>query len=334
MSSQKKRPRWRFIFKVAVISVSLYMLVATAMMIGVAIHLRTMDLEDLEPPAAEVVPRPEQIPTYGAGVYGPDNPLGPVQFEGKTPRTTINKQGLRDKVELGPDMGPHIVLLGDSFTFGYGLDDDQTLAAHLGKLDPSHRYINAGQPLFNLHDSVTRFNALWATLPAPRVVLLQVLLSNDITSEQQVEVNIARIYEAANSWRLPPFNNKLLDPLLLDTLHDRVWKLLNADLNRARFDLYIKGAIERLRASIGSETTLALVLFTDSQVPGHTQMMRWTSEYCGKIRVPMWRVEDLVDGETFENPRLSDGHPSGAFNRHLAQALAPRFKELISGKPR
>lgn len=90
-------------------------------------------------------------------------PTGPVQFSfdpvrGSIPtpnqrgRRTIpgvldytfsnSSLGLRGK-EIGPKTGPRILLLGDSFTYGFGVNDDQTFAYQLQQLT-GYEVINAG----------------------------------------------------------------------------------------------------------------------------------------------------------------------------------------------
>jgi hypothetical protein len=42
-----------------------------------------------------------------------------------------------------------VALVGDSFTFGWGLDDDETFAYHLSRMLPEVRIINTGRPAYN-----------------------------------------------------------------------------------------------------------------------------------------------------------------------------------------
>ena len=58
---------------------------------------------------------------------------------------TINRQRFRGR-EIPPDAaGPRIVVSGDSFTFGYGVGDDDTWAAWLERQGPGTEAVNMGQ---------------------------------------------------------------------------------------------------------------------------------------------------------------------------------------------
>src|SRR3989338_8286393 len=74
-------------------------------------------------------------------------------------KSNISKSAFRNTVttnSLGfrspePDSAkPMIALVGDSITFGYGVADDETLAANLQKLLPGYDIQNAGVPGYNI----------------------------------------------------------------------------------------------------------------------------------------------------------------------------------------
>lgn len=69
-------------------------------------------------------------------------------FYGPGRNITINDDGFRgDEEYLGKKSADRfrLVLLGDSFTLGYGVDDAETYAAHLAKLNPTVQAVNMGQ---------------------------------------------------------------------------------------------------------------------------------------------------------------------------------------------
>ena len=69
-------------------------------------------------------------------------------FYGPGRNITINSDGFRgDEEYLGkkPPDRIRLVLLGDSFTLGYGVDDAQTYSAHLARLNPTVQAVNVGQ---------------------------------------------------------------------------------------------------------------------------------------------------------------------------------------------
>ena len=58
-----------------------------------------------------------------------------------------NKKGFRQQPdEDQPGTGHTIALLGDSFTYGFGVNNDETFAAQLAKTDKENVYLNFGVP--------------------------------------------------------------------------------------------------------------------------------------------------------------------------------------------
>ncbi|MBM3230727.1 hypothetical protein FJZ28_00180 [Candidatus Peregrinibacteria bacterium] len=67
---------------------------------------------------------------------------------------------------------PVIVLLGDSVTFGYGVDNDETLAAQLEQLQPDHSVINAAVPGYSLTMEVAAYETKIAEMNPDAVVIV------------------------------------------------------------------------------------------------------------------------------------------------------------------
>lgn len=95
---------------------------------------------------------------------------------------TINRTGLRHFAELQPKSG-QVAVLGDSFTFGLGVADNETFTAHMNKADPENYFINLGVPGYStdqeylLLKRFSQYNVLDS-------VLLVVYLSNDLFDNQ------------------------------------------------------------------------------------------------------------------------------------------------------
>lgn len=66
---------------------------------------------------------------------------------------------------------PLLVTLGDSVTFGYGVNDDQTIGARLHDHFPAYDVLNAGVPGYNLTQEVETYRTKIAALQ-PNLVLL------------------------------------------------------------------------------------------------------------------------------------------------------------------
>lgn len=89
---------------------------------------------------------------------------------------TTNSTGFR-----GPDVDltkPIIAILGDSITFGYGLEDTETTPARLQELLPDFSVLNAAAPGYNLTQQTAVYQEKIAHLN-PQVLIL-ILHSNDL----------------------------------------------------------------------------------------------------------------------------------------------------------
>jgi lysophospholipase L1-like esterase len=141
------------------------------------------------------VTSPQVLQVHPPGLYTADPDVGYVltpsfqgelvQSEFKTAITT-NAAGLR-----GPELRPvlpntkRILLLGDSQTWGYGVNDDETYAVHLEKL-LADRYpswdiqvLNGGVPGYGTADQL-HFLESRATIFQPDRVVVQFLSVNDL----------------------------------------------------------------------------------------------------------------------------------------------------------
>ena len=99
-------------------------------------------------------------------------------------RVTYNERGLRDRPILPKAAGEYRILaLGDSVTFGWGVDQDKTFAARLepllqGRLHRPVRAINSGVGGYNTVQEVTYFKQKGIALQPDLVMLTYV--KNDI----------------------------------------------------------------------------------------------------------------------------------------------------------
>jgi len=105
-------------------------------------------------------------------------------------RYSINSRGLRgpDIVEKKPEDVRRIVLLGDSFVFGWGEDDNHTLSSEMECIlngarvgDESYQVINSGIPGYNVAQMKELFIRNSSALDPDIVVL--VVSANDLVSD-------------------------------------------------------------------------------------------------------------------------------------------------------
>jgi len=138
--------------------------------------------------------RPEAVSAVTPGLYELDPPrryrLQPG-YRGELSNLTefdtevrISAQGLRDE-EVGPKAPGErrLLVLGDSFVFGWGVEREEALAARLGSelegSSPGWRVINGGVPGYGLPDVVDAFEA-WGLDLEPDAVVVAIYLGNDI----------------------------------------------------------------------------------------------------------------------------------------------------------
>jgi lysophospholipase L1-like esterase len=138
--------------------------------------------------------RPQAAFIVSQGLYEADPPRGYRLTPGFRGRMTnrveydtevaINRQGLRGpEVEPLPPGGLRILVLGDSFAFGVGAEQEESYPARLEEILRNRgvraQVLNAGVPGYSVPDAVTWFQAHGKALD-PDVVLLTVFTGNDL----------------------------------------------------------------------------------------------------------------------------------------------------------
>jgi hypothetical protein len=105
-------------------------------------------------------------------------------------RIKINSLGLRGpEIDIRPKRGiRRILLLGDSFAFGAGVDNKHTFSAHLGRrLGPAFEVVNMGVTGYSTDQELILFEELGAKLH-PKLVLL-LMCDNDFEANTLDFVN-------------------------------------------------------------------------------------------------------------------------------------------------
>ena len=101
----------------------------------------------------------------------------------------INSLGYRDD-EPHPDAISRVLLLGDSFTFGYLLDQTETIDKWVERLEPGLEVCNLGVSAYNLPQQLEPLRR-W-TLPAQQVVYL--FFCNDLLTNSMDHYNVVEGY--------------------------------------------------------------------------------------------------------------------------------------------
>ncbi len=229
----------------------------------------------------------------------------------------INSLGARNSFEVAP--GDRVVyLLGDSFIFGFGLDDGYTLADFLGSLDPERKYLNLGVPGFNIWDSVERYLLRKKTLPKPEMVIIGVT-GNDAYDSRYVYELVDKEIKKWLVYILPPFNRILTYAMLKKQYLDQIESKVFQDKSRRRFTEYFEKPLDKLIAALPKGTRLMVVCY-NSDYRGEL------AEYCRRSGVIFLSVMDEL-GESWTADCLKDGHPTGHANRLLAERIEAELKK-------
>jgi hypothetical protein len=120
-----------------------------------------------------------------------------------------NARGYReagaDKDSTLHGAAPTLALVGDSFTFGLGVDDNQTFAAQLNQRDPARQYLNLGIPGYSTDQQLILLKKLGPTLGAGQNIVVfylgNDLLDNALPFPLQAE-NGKPLFELGNDQRL------------------------------------------------------------------------------------------------------------------------------------
>jgi len=239
---------------------------------------------------------------------------------------TINNIGSRNLFELSELEENIIVLLGDSFFFGYGLNDNETVSYFLNKFDSSKKYVNLALPGANVIDSVAIYFSKWKNMKAPSAIILQLLWSNDICASSLIEHRAFEIIEKEYKYILPPFRYILSKDKLYLYFINRIYEKIFQDLTKERFEKYIKNPINDLLGATHKNKAKVMVIAYGNKKRFKTYT-KWLKQYCLEENIYIIRIENIID-DKYINDRLPDGHPSGQFNKALAKKIILLLKDI------
>jgi len=277
-----------------------------------------------------------------------DNLLGWRNFKEKPIRRSfeesINSQRWRSQTDYQrKKTKPRIALIGDSFTYGWKVDDTETLSHHLGKLVGSHyEVMNFAARGYGLDQM-----ALVATkiIPdyEPDIVVLAFIGQDLERSCQSFHFNTAKPYfemdgSGVHLKGVPvpsPFDNykkhrgwsqKIKDTLITWITRSRIVCLVG--------ELVLipshKRCLEKLNPTILHyvEQRLSphqhlLLVHMDGKLPEHF------SQALSKLKAPYLSIPLVEKQESLPSSTLrhEDGHPKGPLNKIFAKAIYKKLKE-------
>jgi len=277
----------------------------------------------------------------------PGSADGVVDRTGQAWRCSVNSTGQR-----GPELLPEgegrrrVVVLGDSYTFGWAVGDDETLPAALGRAwaapsgAPPIEVVNAGVPGFNTWQQSAYLAEQWPALRPDAVVLAFVM--NDAEPPRVAPCPPDAMYLFARSWLLEEAKYQLDRLLALERplFEPRILT------RRAYLDQFRPGAPERAACRAGFDGIVArcraagvpllVGVLPDTTCPAgseypyrsiHATVRAWCVE-AGVECVDL--VDALVGLAEPERTVPGDGHPSAAAYTAFAAALAPALRTLLA----
>ncbi|MFT5733553.1 MAG: lysophospholipase L1-like esterase [Planctomycetota bacterium] len=260
-------------------------------------------------------------------------------IDGATWTCTINAEGHRQTAPVPASVDAvRVVCLGDSYTFGWAVEDEETypsaLARRLRALRPEEPplVVNAGVPGFNTTQEAAYLEHHWQALD-PDVVVLGFVM-NDAEPSRIAPQAPRQRYRFARLWMLEDL--KLRTGLADGPFPSRLLRF------RDYLDQFAPGAPERdacldgLRAIAGlceeRATPLVIAIFPDTTAlratgyrlaPIHEQVATWGAE----LGVSTIDLLDDFRGEHNEDFCVpGDGHPNARALERFARAIAAALK--------
>lgn len=261
-----------------------------------------------------------------------------------------NSLGFRTR-ELSPkNSEQRLLLFGDSMLFGVGLDQEQTLAAHLEKFA-----VRADHPLDVYNYSMLSFSTVQALIAArayapaaqPDHMLLGIFVANDLLPNaiSHADAQNHLTYDTTRVAQLHAELEKRLAPLM-PSIALRAWAY-SAWMPRLRFQLaaedrFIQPTYDLidefadLAESLGARASVVIIyprytisggimgLWSASRLPGEL-----LAQHCRDQHIPVLDLIDHMDGaaDVERYYYKEDGHFNGAGNEHVASAV---YHELIA----
>jgi hypothetical protein len=228
---------------------------------------------------------------------------------------TIGDDGWR--VTEGDPDDPKVVVLGGSFVFGHGVEDDQTFAALLDRSLPSYDVINAGVAAWGTNHAWLAMARLFDQGTDIRLVVYAMI-------SHHVERNWLRY-----SWlktlavRVPRRNPMVVERdgrLVFAGLADPVRDGLpdGAELERAEFEITSRLLEDMLDRCDRRGVPLILVMLPDGSEAGTPEPLRPTFAKFS-CRGLLLDLRDRIDYQSVRYPR--DGHLDPEGHRRIADEL-------------
>lgn len=255
---------------------------------------------------------------------------------------STNSMGLRSKERQGEK--PLIAVLGDSMTFGFGVEDAESNPAVLQQYFPDFDVLNAGVNGYNIEQEVLLYEAK-VRAQKPALVILEFvindadpkifvndegLLTTGQFTKQEEQQRLRQAITGTGTIRFPGKYFLHTKSAIFTFLERRTkglpfrshGSIFGNEWNDAQF-LYYETWFKRLNADLG-DTPKLLVIWPDGWLhPETTQRITMLADRYG------WNVLDLADdmGRSFRTLGW-DHHPTAAVHARAAWLIAETIKRM------
>lgn len=309
---------WKWLVVLSVSALCLYCLVAISSAGYLFLKYSRLDIKAMEPRH------------YEAHIEG-------MRWREEDSRTAFNEYhphfnrfGSRNVDEVSGEDNNVVVLLGDSFFFGYGLRDEETISYYLSQLDGSRKYVNLAFPGFNIHDSVARYLARRKELRPPKLILLQVLLYNDVCASIEIDERIGEMVARDYGYMLFPMKMLFDRNRLHRYAIGKAYSKIHQDLTSERFVEYVQRPLDVLLRHVDGDATKVMLVSFDVLGTFESYSERLAA-YC-RMRGMLYVADyELAEKELLLKERLPDGHPSARLNRVMAEQIKSKVDGLLGG---
>jgi hypothetical protein len=268
----------------------------------------------------------------------------------------LNSLGYRDREHTlsVPAGTKRILLIGDSYAFGAGIDDVEErlgdrLETGLNRLRGEARYdvINAGKPDTHTHHHIETLQRTLAFRPA-YVFLIYVF--NDIEHVTQPSRSVITDLRGPLS-RLHPLRLAVLNSHFGEQVFLRVrqhlyrWAWSGSGVtesdpydNEVTLDAHLE-ALERFFALCREGTAEARLIPFDTGVQSSPTLAARYERFVKRATergIPVWSLANAFRGRSYQELRVNalDGHPNGLANKLAADVVLERFRaEFLTGDP-
>jgi lysophospholipase L1-like esterase len=258
----------------------------------------------------------------------------------------INDRGFRDNRASIPPKQPgeyRIIVLGDSFTFGPGVDYERLYTSRLQSLlqrgHPEVTVINLGVEGYNIIEYAAVLEEVGLSL-APDAVLLSLFPVNDFElDDYATHYAIAHGHPPAPA---PWYNSLYVYRAYLYRAEELAVKALRRIVPSATADgpdLGWEKNIAALREIVdttearGLPLTIALLPHTRGFKTQRTTVFARINAYCAKNALPCVDLLEPLQASGAHDGALAvnalDSHPNAEYNRFIAEALAPQVEAMI-----